>query len=64
MQQERELIAQEKHERLTEKLRLQKKREEKRAKREISKKRKGKQKEWEMEYEFYIGEGLVRGEEC
>jgi len=61
VQQERELIAQEKHERLTEKLRLQKKREEKRAKREISKKRKGKQKEWEMEYEFYIGEGLVRG---
>merc|ERR1711874_18387 len=38
VQQERELIAQEKHERLTEKLRIQKKREEKRAKREISKK--------------------------
>jgi len=60
VQQERELIAQEKSERMAEKLRIQKKREEKRAKREI-KKRKGKQKEWEMEYEFYIGEGLVRG---
>ena len=62
MQEERELLARDKAEKLAEKMRIQKVKDEKRMARMIDKKgKKSKLKEWEMDYEFYIGEGLVRG---
>jgi len=60
VQEERELLAREKAEKLAEKMRLQKAKDERRLQRE-KKGKKSKLKEWEMDYEFYIGEGLVRG---
>ena len=62
MQEERELLARDKAEKLAEKMRIQKVKDEKRMARMIDKKgKKSKLKEWEIDYEFYIGEGLVRG---
>ena len=62
MQEERELLAKDKAEKLAEKMRIQKVKDERRMARMIDKKgKKSKLKEWEMDYEFYIGEGLVRG---
>ena len=58
MQEERELLAREKAEKLAEKMRQQKAKDERRLQRE-KKGKKSKLKEWEMDYEFYIGEGLV-----
>jgi len=60
VQEERELLAREKAEKLAEKMRIQKAKDERRLQRE-KKGKKSKLKEWEMDYEFYIGEGLVRG---
>ena len=43
-------------------MRIQKAKDDKRMARMVDKKgKKSKLKEWEMDYEFYIGEGLVRG---
>jgi len=62
VQEERELLAKDKAEKLAEKMRIQKVKDERRMARMIDKKgKKSKLKEWEMDYEFYIGEGLVRG---
>lgn len=60
VQEERELLAREKAEKLADKMRAQKAKDERRLQRE-KKGKKSKLKEWEMDYEFYIGEGLVRG---
>jgi len=60
VQEERELLAREKAEKLADKMRVQKAKDERRLQRE-KKGKKSKLKEWEMDYEFYIGEGLVRG---
>eukprot|EP00092_Neocalanus_flemingeri_P020296 GFUD01021986.1.p1 GENE.GFUD01021986.1~~GFUD01021986.1.p1 ORF type:complete len:883 (-),score=305.65 GFUD01021986.1:45-2693(-) len=60
VQEERELLAREKSEKLAEKMRMQKAKDDRRLQRE-KKGKKSKLKEWEMDYEFYIGEGLVRG---
>jgi len=60
VQEERELLAREKAEKLAEKMRVQKAKDERRLQRE-KKGKKSKLAEWEMDYEFYIGEGLVRG---
>jgi len=60
VQEERELLAREKAEKLADKMRLQKAKDDRRMQRE-KKGKKSKLKEWEMDYEFYIGEGLVRG---
>merc|ERR550519_3346666 len=62
VQEERELLAKDKAEKLAEKMRIQKVKDDKRMARMVDKKgKKSKLKEWEMDYEFYIGEGLVRG---
>ena len=68
VQEERELLARDKHEKLTDKMKMQKAKDERRIARQIkaekkgdSKVKKSKLKEWEMDYEFYIGEGMVRG---
>lgn len=61
VQEERELLAREKAEKAAEKERKEKEREQKRMKKEQSTRRKARLKEWEMDYEFYIGDGLVRG---
>jgi len=60
VQEERELLAREKADKLADKMRAQKAKDERRMQRE-KKGKKSKLKEWEMDYEFYIGEGLVRG---
>jgi len=63
VQEERESLAAEKQEKLVEKARKDREKEERRIKREQlgHKVRKGRRKEWELEFEFYIGDGLVRG---
>ena len=60
VQEERELLAREKSDKLVERMRQQKAKEERRILKD-KKSKKSKLKEWEMDYEFYIGEGLVRG---
>merc|ERR1719233_926441 len=59
VQEERELLAREKSDKLVERMRQQKAKEERRILKD-KKSKKSKLKEWEMDYEFYIGEGLVR----
>jgi len=63
VQEEREILSREKQVRLREKMNKEKEKEERRRKREAlgHKVRKPKRKEWEMDFEFYIGDGLVRG---
>jgi len=68
VQEERELLARDKAEKQAEKARAQKAKDERRLarlsekeKKDAKKGKKSKLKEWEMDYEFYIGEGLVRG---
>ena len=63
VQEEREILAREKQMKLREKVQKEKEKEERRRKREAlgHKVRKPKRKEWEMDFEFYIGDGLVRG---
>ena len=56
-------MAKEKAERHQEKERKEREKEERRMKREQQghRVRKPKKKEWELDFEFYIGDGLVRG---
>ena len=54
------MLAREKSDKLVERMRQQKAKEERRILKD-KKSKKSKLKEWEMDYEFYIGEGLVRG---
>lgn len=63
VQEEREILAREKQMKLKERIQKEKEKEERRRKRELlgHKVRKPKTKEWEMDFEFYIGDGLVRG---
>ncbi|XP_023321493.1 GDNF-inducible zinc finger protein 1 [Eurytemora carolleeae] len=63
VQEEREILAKEKAERHQEKERKEREKEERRMKREQQghRVRKPKKKEWELDFEFYIGDGLVRG---
>ena len=67
VQEEREILAKEKAEKQAEKMRLQKEKDDRKMARMAKavnsekKGRKNKLKEWELDYEFYIGEGLVRG---
>jgi len=63
VQEERELLAREKQEKLAERDRKEREKEERRIKREQlgHRVRKPRKKEWELDYEFYIGDGLVRG---
>ena len=62
------IYIQDKAEKQAEKVRAQKAKDERRLarlsekeKKDAKKGKKSKLKEWEMDYEFYIGEGLVRG---
>merc|ERR1719208_285284 len=67
VQEEREILAKEKAGKQSEKMRLQKEKDDRKMARMAKavnsdkKGRKNKLKEWELDYEFYIGEGLVRG---
>jgi len=63
VQEEREILAREKQQKLKERLEKEKEKEERRVKPAAlgHKVRKPKRKEWEMDFEFYIGDGLVRG---
>jgi len=63
VQEERELLAREKHEKMMEKAAKEREKEERRIKKEQlgHRVRKPKKKEWELDFEFYIGDGLVRG---